>query len=734
MVSPWALVSLLSLIALSGLCVYVYRRPPPQPLWPSLFFALLSMLVFNVGNFLLFLTSDPFWAWVYLAITYTGLIFIVPMNFIVVHRFAESLGKGFSWGNSKWLWAPIPIAVLVWLFMLSNPWHELFLLPRVNQRSEFKIGWLVHTGFAYALSTSVLVLYFVLLRRVNSAQQRTRVLVMTASMFGFFGNALFFIPAFRVPFDPTTLGFAIGGAFYLLGIYPTKAYPIRPFVLTSILRRQSVGLVLTDSKGHISFWNDAASKAIDEPLGQIDEPFSGWLNRHTEYVEGVDDNENALDQSTIDFTPKPSNQILKLKKRSKRWIRVAVYPIADRKEEQVDSLMYQIEDCTNQHLDEIERNKIQLELEDYQRQEDLALLAGGIAHDFNNILAAIQGNVELSQEDLTPDSPILRRLETIADATQRGARLTQQLLSYAGKSTPQPSHLELQPLVDGVTELLSTYTKSRGQYLHTTAIQPNVVVYADQGQLEQVIMNLALNAVEASTHGDSIYLSAGVCDQFGNSAVDASNDQLTYAFISIRDEGSGMDEETRNRIFDPFYTTKKQGRGLGLSAVRGIVNSHGGTMEVESTLGEGTEFKIVFPRHESATQDLEEDSTRVTQGSLRALVVDDEQVVGEICCQMLKAIGCSSVFADSGAQALSIMRNQSSSIDLIILDIAMPHIDGISLFQKLRKMVPGLPVIFVSGHPSNVLPSNIAESSSVGFLNKPYKRQQLVRALNAITE
>ncbi|HEX9080405.1 MAG TPA: ATP-binding protein, partial [Desulfuromonadaceae bacterium] len=365
-------------------------------------------------------------------------------------------------------------------------------------------------------------------------------------------------------------------------------------------------------------------------------------------------------------------------------------------------------DISDQKRAEEERLSLERNLLHTQKLESLGVLAGGIAHDFNNLLAAILGNLDLTLFRLDPASPAVAGITRAIQACRRASDLTQQMLAYSGKGVFQLKEIDLGRVVEENLELLrTTVPKAITLTLDTTNDLP--LVNADPGQIQQVVMNLITNASEAI--GDApgtIVVTTGVreCDEslLKRSRLPEKPPPGRYASIEVSDSGCGMDQETQSRIFEPFFTTKFTGRGLGMSAILGIIKAHNGAILMESEPGRGTTFTVLLPvstedrgipREEAAPQEPAEARPGFT-GTV--LVVDDEPVVREICVDYAGSFGFDTLSASDGVEAVELFRQHADAIVLVILDLTMPRMDGVATFRELKRIRPSVKVIASSGY------------------------------------
>ncbi len=389
-------------------------------------------------------------------------------------------------------------------------------------------------------------------------------------------------------------------------------------------------------------------------------------------------------------------------------------------------------DITDRRHAEWERLAVERRLLQSQKLESLGVLAGGIAHVFNNLLLVIQGNADLTLSELPLDSPLRESLLGITQASNRAAALCAHMLTYSGRGRFFMKPLDLSKLVADLVQLLNLSIPKKAK-LHLNLEQGLPPMLGDLGQVSQAIMNLAINAAEAiGQEGGEITVTTGFreCSSADLSEVCPEWDLTpgTFLTLSVSDTGSGMDAATRKRIFEPFFTTRFIGRGLGLSAVLGIVHAHKGALTVESEPGRGTTFRVLFPASEAAgrvdgaTEAAEEvDPLRV----FTILLVDDDEAVLAVGARMLEKQEFRVLTAADGREAVEIYRQNRDEIDMVLLDLTMPRMDGVEALRELRRLNPKVRVILVSGYTEEDVASRLAEGETFGFLPKPYSSAEL---------
>jgi signal transduction histidine kinase/ActR/RegA family two-component response regulator len=392
-------------------------------------------------------------------------------------------------------------------------------------------------------------------------------------------------------------------------------------------------------------------------------------------------------------------------------------------------------DITARKRAEEERRKIEEQLQRTQKLASLEVLAGGVAHDFNNLLVAVLGNAELALNEGLPPGSVRDYLDGIVAAARRAAELCRQMLAYSGRGTPDMRPVDVNALVEDMTGLLRVAIPRKIAIKYALAAGLPAVT-ADTAQIRQVLMNLAANAVEAI--GDR----SGIIG-IGTGAMDCSREYLRevwldgglaegrYVYLEVNDTGSGMDRRILPRIFDPFFSTKSASRGLGLAAVLGIMRSHQGGIRVTSELDRGSAFRLLFPALAVPVPapPPEPETAETWRGSGLFLLVDDEEALRAVVKRMLERVGFTVITAANGRDAVALFRQQAGKIAGVLLDLTMPHMDGIETLRVLRQLRPEVRVILSSGYNETDVATRLAGMDVDAFLQKPYSERTLIRTL-----
>ncbi|MGH7386257.1 MAG: ATP-binding protein, partial [Candidatus Rokuibacteriota bacterium] len=389
-------------------------------------------------------------------------------------------------------------------------------------------------------------------------------------------------------------------------------------------------------------------------------------------------------------------------------------------------------------MDVTQRRQLEDELRQAQKMEAVGRLAGGVAHDFNNLLTVITGRSVLLLGRLKADDPLRRSVEQIQKTADRAAGLTRQLLAFSRKQVLQRKNLDLNGAVAETSAMLRRLIGEDINLLLTLGAGAGRV-NADPGQLEQALLNLAVNARDAMPQGGTLSVETDNV-QLGAAPPDRP-DALPpgpYAVLRVMDTGVGMDAATQTRIFEPFFTTKEPGKGtgLGLSMVHGVVRQHGGEIRVRSVVGGGTTFEIYLPQVEAAPDSSlgDEAAGRPVPGHETILLVEDEEDVRTLAREVLERQGYTVLEAGDGVQALDICETAGDRIDVILTDVVMPRMSGRELVDRVRATKPTMPVLYMSGYTEDAILRHGVRDASILLLGKPFTPADLLGKIREVLD
>jgi PAS domain S-box-containing protein len=497
----------------------------------------------------------------------------------------------------------------------------------------------------------------------------------------------------------------------------------------TILESIEEGCFETDIDGNLTFFSNPFLKKLgysrDELLGRNTSQYTSpdtaeKMNRITERLKKTGKPENVADYDVI--RKDGSNVSLELS-------------VSLLKDQDGRPMGYRgvLRDVSERKKTEEEKHKLETQLQQAQKMESIGTLAGGIAHDFNNILMGIQGNASLMLLKIDSEHPNHEKIKNIETYVQNGTALTKQLLGFARRGKYLIKATDLNEIIDKSSSLFAR-TKKEIQ-VHTDLYEDLWTAEVDRGQIEQVLLNLYVNAWQAMSNGGDLYL------QTENVILDRSYvkpykvEPGRYVKISVSDTGVGIDKETQERIFEPFFTTKEMGRGtgLGLASVYGIIKSHSGYINVYSENERGTIFTIYLPASAKEVFIEEEGSpAMLIKGTGTILLIDDEKMILDIGLELLEELGYTVLSAMNGQEAIDVFQKDQDNIDLVIMDMIMPGMGGGETFDRLKEINPEVKVLLSSGYSINGQATKIIRRGCDGFIQKPFNMYQLAEKIQKI--
>lgn len=502
-----------------------------------------------------------------------------------------------------------------------------------------------------------------------------------------------------------------------------------------LIEQMNEGFVATDRDNQVILTNPRLEEMLgyagDELVGRYMGDFTDEANRHLLEAQEAKRHEGLAESYELTWQHKDGTGI---------DTNVSPTSIQDAEGEFAGSFAV-VTDITERKRMEEESRRLEARIQKAQKMESLGLLAGGVAHDFNNLLVGMLGHAGLALMELPPQSSARGLIRQIEIAALRASELTKEMLAYSGKGKFLVEAIDLSALVEEMAHLLKV-TISKKAVINFNFAPDLSAVEGDPTQIRQIVMNLITNASEAigdrsgvitittgEMYADREYLSATYMDD--------ELDDWSYVYLEVADTGSGMDEETRAKIFDPFFTTKFTGRGLGLAAVLGIVRGHRGAIKVYSEPRRGTSFKILFPAISEnarvAPQEETVDELKI-RASGRVLVADDEEMVRGVAKLSLETVGYTVVTASDGQEAVETFRREEGRFDVVLLDLTMPRMGGEEAYREIRRIRADTKVVLSSGFNELDTVQRFPGRGLAGFLQKPFKPQELIKTIREILE
>ena len=492
--------------------------------------------------------------------------------------------------------------------------------------------------------------------------------------------------------------------------------------LQSIAASSADAIVTTDVHGRITYWSPGAEEMFgygaDEAFGRTAAEF---------YVSGPDEARTVMARLLAEGRVRDYEAVVRGKD-GRTLVGSASISLLRDASGALTGTVGVLKDLTG-------RRVLEESLRQSQKMEAVGRLAGGIAHDFNNLMTVVLGRSDLLLKRLRPEDPMRRDIELFRKTAMRATQLTRQLLAFSRKQVLQPKVLDLNAVVENMESMLRRLI---GEDVALRTVLPPALgrVKADPGQLEQVIVNLVVNARDAMPHGGKLTIETSDVELTDGEAQHAGTRPGPTVVLAVTDTGTGMDAATQARIFEPFFTTKEQGKGtgLGLSTVYGIVQQSDGGISVHSAPGAGTTFKIYLPRIEESVEiaPSPEPRQRAGGGTETVLLVEDEDELRAVVLETLQMYGYTVLEAGHGGEAMLIAERYSGPIDLLLTDVVMPTMSGADLARRLAAVRLEMKVLFVSGYTDDAIVHHGVLEPGTAFLEKPFNPEQLVRRVREV--
>ena len=846
----------LGILLLVALSTHIFYRRPPAALWPALPLVFFSALIFAFGDLLSSIHHGyDSLHWVGMLMVYTGLLTIAPGWWLFTTGFSRMVGYRKVYFH-KALPVLVTINAILWVALITNPWHHQFIEIRPFMRSEYGPLWYVTAAVNYF---ALLAAVFVHASEGFAAQDPTiraqcRFLVAAVAVPMSMNMVYVFSPV-PLSYDPTALGYAFSCLLFLFAVERRDLFVLERVSLPSVLDHDADPIVIITQHRQILYANVNAHELfgggtltpgapIDDILASVVPSFS--LERAGKMQSTLQEHEFtspagvksivAIEVSTVEKSRgHEAGKCLRLRDRTAlraaldeseehfallealdlamgegllfrdqngniRYLNEAFARLWGMSTREIRSLGKNLHQCLEEKLREPQPRTMQrmwvpgsgefestkTEVCDFylndgrilevmtlsvqtergtqgrawrmsdvtkarqesqamiqaQKLEGLGLLAGGIAHDFNNLLMTVLGNTEIVRKSINAGSAMQSTLGDIEVAATNAAELTSQLLAYAGETTYMTEALNLSSLIREVSGLISV-TIPKSIEIDFELADDLPLVRGGSAQIRQVLMNLITNAVDAiADEPGKIRISTGVgfpsTRSDGCACVQHGEVRGRMVHVTVSDNGAGMAPETLAKIFDPFFTTKFTGRGLGLAATRGILDSHEGQLKIETEEGKGTTFTFLLPAEsESICSDIKGQVSEPAGdfSNNDVLVVDDEEGIRSILEKHLVSAGFNVHLAESGEEALITLDTMGDSLCLVILDITMPGLSGVQTWGKIRENYSELPIIMSSGHPEEALHKLDGWNTDYdSFIQKPYRRKLLIESIEVLLQ
>ena len=496
----------------------------------------------------------------------------------------------------------------------------------------------------------------------------------------------------------------------------------------TILESIEEGYFETDLEGKLTFFNSPFCKII----GYSPEQLRGMNTRQYTTEETAERMERMAERLRDDGMPENATDYDVIRPDGDKLMLEISYSLRKDPDGRPIGFRGVLRDVSERKKAEEEKHKLEIQLQQAQKMESIGTLAGGIAHDFNNILMGIQGNASLMLLKISSEHPNYEKIKNIEQYVQNGTALTKQLLGFARRGKYLVKATDLNEIIEKSSSLFARTRKEIR--VRTNLFESIWSAEVDRGQIEQVLLNLYVNAWQAMPEGGDLYLNTENIILDGSYVKPYKVVPGRYVKISVTDTGVGIDKETQKRIFEPFFTTKEMGRGtgLGLASVYGIIKSHGGYINVYSELDQGTTFTIYLPASGKEAVEDEAVSTTIVKGTGTILLIDDEKMIIEVGRELLEELGYTVIPVMGGQAAIDVFKENHDKIDLIIMDMIMPGMSGSETFDHLKEINPEAKILLSSGYSIDGQASKILRRGCDGFIQKPFNMNQLAEKIRKI--
>ena len=502
--------------------------------------------------------------------------------------------------------------------------------------------------------------------------------------------------------------------------------------LQILLKASPLAILYLDRAGTLEYWNRAAEELFGWRTAEV-------IGRKLPVIppDRQSEFEVVLTRLRAGEQIEPFDTVRRRKDGSLVEVTINTAPMLDDDGDLIGTMAI-IEDITAQKGLAAENERLTEQFHQSQKLEAIGQLAGGIAHDLNNLLIPIIGYTDLGLMKIPPDHDLYPDLESIKQAGERAAGLTRQILAFSRRQVLTMKALNLNEVISDFQKMLERLISE--DIVLTTESAPDIAwVEGDQGQLEQVLLNLVVNARDAMPGGGHLTIktaNVNLDDSFV--AAHPGAETGPYVLVSVSDTGHGMDTDTQRHIFEPFFTTKEKGRGsgLGLATVFGIVKQHKGNIWVNSEPGRGTTFEVYLPVSGSPVVKSEDDKRAAAtgMGTETALVVEDDPDVRRLTCNVLRAYGYQVLDVETPAEALVLATTRTDPVQMLITDVVMPGMNGRELYEQMSEARPGLKVLYMSGYTDNIIAASGVLGAGCAFLQKPFTVQELLQKVRSVLQ
>ncbi len=729
--TPYIISMLVAAVISAVLAAYMWQRRSGTPGATALVLLMLALTVWLLAEVLCLVNNDLSTRLIWAKIEYTSIVSVPVIWLAFVLQYT---------GRQSWLThrklallaiCPIITLLLVWTNETHGLiWAEFHLYQHgsvmISEKS-YGVWFWVQTTYSYLLmfsGASLIVRWAISSFRLY---RRQAVVMLIGALVPLGGNLpyILHLGSFQ-GIDPTPIIFTMSGLMLALGLFRFQLLDIIPVARDTIIKGMSDGLIVLDVQNRIVDVNIAAEGIIDLTASEIiGQPVGQVLPCWADSTEGR--------QELMETKP----EVFISKGGEEHYYALSISPLYGRSDSVAGRAVI-IRDITERKQGEKEKALLEQQFHQSQRLESVGRLAGGVAHDLNNMLTPILGFGEILLKDSAGDEERREQLEEIVKAGGRARDLVRQLLAFSRKQTLEFKNIGLNILLKDFEKLLrSTIREDITFRLIPAKSLP--LIQGDVGQMEQVVMNLAVNAQDAMPDGGELTIETILVELDESYAAEhVSVTPGPYVMLSISDTGYGMDAEIREHIFEPFFTTKDKdrGTGLGLSTVYGIVKQHGGNIWVYSEPGKGTTFKVYLPVSGDTHIERRAEGKTYTasHGSETILLAEDDEIVRKLALTILEQNGYTVITAKNGVDALLVLKAHDGPMHLLLTDVVMPEMNGRELFNRVTDEYPNLKVLYMSGYTDSVIAHRGVLDKGVAFIQKPFTVNDLASKVREVLD
>lgn len=720
-----------TLSAVFIMTVLIVLRRPPSVLWPWLLTIMISIALWTIGDVMIQVVPEQFTLG--MIVLYTGVLVQPTAWFCFTLSFAGMVNKPIPFDSPKLRMFFVALIIPFWLAMATNTWHGLFFTEVVGGHSVFNPIWYLQAAVNYSLTIVSLGIFIHLCIGARfSGKVFVQAAIMTiGALLPIVTNFLYLTGFLYLIHDPTVMALSASTLLFLIAIYRVDLFSLSPYSLQDQLEQDPDPYLILDQQGAIIAFSQAAGDLFETSQLVIDGDGLGLLNAKLKIVDDGVEFVLCLEEDSTTFTAKEEQK-------PDSWFRVSSHLVRT-KRGRVRGVGVRLRDISDliRHAETIaeqatERLHLEEDLQRARNIESLGALAGGIAHDFNNVLVGVIGNLTLLTESLDKETQAYEIAMAAQRASLKTTALTKQLMTFSKGGVPVKETASVKAIITEMVGMSLQGTKTKTIYDFAEDLH---YIDADADQIGQIIQNLTLNAAQAMQGEGLLEITA---DNIEVTDASASIEPGEYVRIRVSDNGEGMTDELAKQVFEPYFTTKEVGHGLGLSISHSIAQRHKGAMSVKSTPGHGAEFTILLPASHGSLPIKIEEKQGVSKGSGRVLMIDDERIIHESLGRMMTALGYEVVGAMDGEEGLRVYLDAIKSgkaFEIVILDLTIPGgVGGRETIVKLKEVNPQVKAIVSSGYSNDEVMANYEAFGFRGRISKPVRLVTLSVELKRVAE